>query len=261
MTIHVLCLYVSGFFISWEPWGCWNSYTVAFHEHCVKWVGSCVTFYILALEITCLQFHCILLVEKVTGLHRSWEREQKIHHSMGRISKNSHPCHVCSVTKSCLTLCDSKDCHVSLSWTISQSLLYLMSIESVTLSNHLILCHPILLLPSVFSSIRAFSNESALPFRWPKYWGFSNSPSNEYPWLVSFRIDWFDLLIKSHKCSLEYSLFMMHLMRKADFIGKDSDDGKDWGQEEKGTTEDEITGWHHWLDGCEFGWTPGGTDG
>ena len=76
------------------------------------------------------------------------------------------------------------------------SLLKLISIESVMLSNHLILCHPLLLLPSIFPSIRIFSNESAFRIRWPKYWGFSFSisPSNEYSELISFRIDWFDLL-------------------------------------------------------------------
>ena len=76
------------------------------------------------------------------------------------------------------------------------SLLKLMSIESVMPSNHLILCHPLLLPPSIFSSIRIFSNESVLRIRGPKYWSFSFSisPSNEYSWLVSFRIDWFDLL-------------------------------------------------------------------
>ena len=85
---------------------------------------------------------------------------------------------------------------VSLSFTISSSLLKLMSIESVMPSNHLILCHPLLLLPSIFLSIRVFSKESALCIRWPKYWScsFSFSPSNEYSGLHSFRIDWFDLL-------------------------------------------------------------------
>ena len=82
----------------------------------------------------------------------------------------------------------------SLSLTISRSLLKLMSIESVMPSNHLILCHS-LLLPSIFPSIRIFSNESALRIRWPKYWSFSFSisPSNEYSGLISFRIDWLDL--------------------------------------------------------------------
>ena len=84
----------------------------------------------------------------------------------------------------------------SLSFTISQSLLKLMSIELMMSSNHLILCHPLILLPSVFSGIRVFSNELALHIQWPKYWSFSfsNSPSNEYSGLISFRIDWFDLL-------------------------------------------------------------------
>ena len=68
-----------------------------------------------------------------------------------------------------------------------------MSIESVTPSSHLILCRPLILLPSTFPSIRVFSNESALHIRWPKYWSFSNIPSNEYSGLISFRMDWFDL--------------------------------------------------------------------
>ena len=77
------------------------------------------------------------------------------------------------------------------SFTISWSLLKLMSIESMMPSNHLILCHPLLLLPSVFPSIRVFSNELGLHVRWPKYWSFSTSPSSEYSELISFRIDWF----------------------------------------------------------------------
>ena len=82
----------------------------------------------------------------------------------------------------------------SLSFTISQSLLNLMSIESVMLSNHLVLCCPLLLLPSVFLSTRVFSNELALRIKWPKHWSFSISPSNEYSGLISFRVDSFDLL-------------------------------------------------------------------
>ena len=83
-----------------------------------------------------------------------------------------------------------------LSFTISQSLLKLMSIKSVMPSNHLILCHPLLLPPSVFPSIRVFSSESVLRIRWPKYWSFSFNiiPSNEHPGLISFRVDWLDLL-------------------------------------------------------------------
>ena len=87
-------------------------------------------------------------------------------------------------------------CQASLSITNSRSLLKLMSTESVMLSNHLILCCPLLLLPSIFPSIRVFSDESVLRIRWPKYWSFSFniSPSNEYSGLISFRIDWLDLL-------------------------------------------------------------------
>ena len=84
----------------------------------------------------------------------------------------------------------------SLSITNCQSLPKPMSIESVMRSNHLILCHPLLLLPSIFPSIRVFSNESALHIRWPKYWSFSFniSPSNEHQGLICFRMDWLDLL-------------------------------------------------------------------
>ena len=87
-------------------------------------------------------------------------------------------------------------CQASLSFTISQSLLKLMSIELVMPSNYLILCRPFLLLPSIFPSIRVFSDELVLCIRWPKYWSFnfSISSSNEYSGLLSFSIDWFDLL-------------------------------------------------------------------
>ena len=82
-----------------------------------------------------------------------------------------------------------------------------MSIESVMPSNHLILCHPLLFLPSIFPSIRLFSNESALPIRWPKYWSlsFKISPSNEHPGLISSRMDWLDLLEQSKGCSRVFS--------------------------------------------------------
>ena len=90
----------------------------------------------------------------------------------------------------------AKSCQASPSFTISLSLLRLMFIESVIPSNHLILCHLLLLLPSVFPNIRFFSSYLAHHLRWPKYWSFSFSinPSNEYSGLISFRIDWFDLL-------------------------------------------------------------------
>ena len=102
-----------------------------------------------------------------------------------------------SVTQLCLTLCDPMDCSQAfLSIINSQSLLKLMSIESVMPSNHLILGHPLLLPSSIFPSSRVFSNESALCSRWPQYWSFSFSisPSNEYSGLISFRIDWLELL-------------------------------------------------------------------
>ena len=87
-------------------------------------------------------------------------------------------------------------CQASLSFTSSRSLLKLLSIKSVMPSNHLILCCPLLLLPSIFPSIRGFSIESVLCIRWPKYWSFSFSisPSNEYSGLISFKMDWLDLL-------------------------------------------------------------------
>ena len=103
-----------------------------------------------------------------------------------------------SVAQSCPALCDPMDCstrQASLSFTNSQSLLKFMSIQSVMPSTHLILCRPLLLLPSIFPSIRVFSNESVLRIRWPKYWSFSFSisPSNEYSGLISIRIDRLDL--------------------------------------------------------------------
>ena len=102
-----------------------------------------------------------------------------------------------SVARLCPTLCDPLDYSMpaSLSITNFWNLLKCTSIESVMPSNHLILCCPLLFLPSIFPSIRVFSNESVLPIRWPKHWSFSFSisPSNEYSGLISFRIDWLDL--------------------------------------------------------------------
>ena len=114
-------------------------------------------------------------------------------------------------------------CKAPLYTTISQSLLKFMSTESVMPSNHLILCRPLLLLPSILSSIRVFSNESALHIRWPKYWSFSFSfsPSNKYSGLISFRMDWFDLLAVhgTLKSLLQHhSLKASSLRRSAFFI-------------------------------------------
>ena len=246
-------------------------------------------------------------------------------------------------------------CQASLSIINSWSLLKLMSIQSVMPSNHLILCCSLLLLPLIFPSIRVFSNESALCIRWPKYWSFSFniSPSNEHPGLISFKMDWLDLLadqgilkslLQHHsskastlQCSSFFIVQLLHpymttgktialtrqifvdkvmsllfnmLSRlvitflprskclliswlqspsavilvprkiksatvstvspsicyevmglKSWLTGKDSDAGRDRGQEEKGTTEDEMAGWHHGLDGRESEWTPGVGDG
>ena len=115
------------------------------------------------------------------------------------------PC-CCSVAQSCLTLCDPMGCSTScllmkfsLSFTISWRSLRFMSIESVMSSNHLVLCHPLLLLLSIFPSIRVFSNEPALRIRWPKYWSFSFSisPSNEHSRLISLGwTGWISLLSK-----------------------------------------------------------------
>ena len=103
-----------------------------------------------------------------------------------------------SVAQLCPTLCDPQTAarEASLSITNSRSLLKLISIQLVMPPNHLILRHPLLLLPSIFPSVRVFSNESVLRIRWPTYWSFSFSisPSNEHPGLISFRMDWLDLL-------------------------------------------------------------------
>ena len=115
-------------------------------------------------------------------------------------------------------------CQASLSITNSWSLLRLMSIESVMPSNHLILCHPLLFLPSIFPSIRVFSSESALHIRWPMYWSFSFniSPSNEHSGLISFRMDWLDLLAVQGDLdckSLCKRLFSNTTVQKHQFFG------------------------------------------
>ena len=100
-----------------------------------------------------------------------------------------------SVTLSCLILCDPMDCSIpGFPVLYLPELLKFMSIELVMLSNHLILCRSLLILPSIFPSIRVFSKELALGIRWPKYWSFSNSPSSEYSQLISFTINCLDLL-------------------------------------------------------------------
>ena len=111
--------------------------------------------------------------------------------------RNLHSC-CCSVPRSCPTLCNPMDCstlHFPVHHQLPE-LLKLTSVESVMPSNHLMLCHSLLLLPSIFPSIRVSSNESALHMRWPNYWSFSFSisPSHEYSGLISFRMDWLNLL-------------------------------------------------------------------
>ena len=117
----------------------------------------------------------------------------------------------CSIIKSCPTLHDLMDCSTPgfPVLTISWSLPNFMSIASGKPSNHLILCCP-LLLPSIFPSIRVFSHESAVYIRWPKYWSFSISPYNEYSRLISFKIDWFDLLAVQGTLK---SLLLQHSLR------------------------------------------------
>ena len=122
---------------------------------------------------------------------------------------------ICSVVSDSLTSWIAA-WQASLSITDSQSLLWLMSIELVMPSNHLILCCPLLLPPSIFPSIRVFSSELTLHVRWPKYWSFSfsSSPSNEYSGLISFRIYWFDL------CAIQGTLrsLLQHHSSKASII-------------------------------------------
>ena len=121
-----------------------------------------------------------------------------------------------SVAQSCLTLCDPMDCIMGfLSITNSWSLLRLMSIKLVMPSNHLNLCRPLLLLPSIFPNIRVFSNESVLCIRWPKNWSFSISPSNEYSELISFMIDWFDLTLSQSKLFLKSNILIYFFLNHA----------------------------------------------
>ena len=126
---------------------------------------------------------------------RSQKKWQIVFHLHSLVSDK--PVKFSSVLQSCPTLCNPMECSTPGFPVHHQHrrLLKLMSIESLMPSNHLILCHPLLLLPLILPKIRVFSNESALCIRWPKYWifNFSISPSNEYSGLISFRIDWFDL--------------------------------------------------------------------
>ena len=128
--------------------------------------------------------------------HLAWSRS--VHGCFGKDHISCKEIHFCSVAQSCPTLCNpmTAACQASLSITNCRSLPKPITIELVMTANHLILCRPLLLPPSVVPSIRVFSNESVLPIRWPKYWSFSFSPSNENSGLISFGIDWFDLLAR-----------------------------------------------------------------
>ena len=130
----------------------------------------------------------------------------------------------CSVTQSCPTLATpwTAAYQDSLSFSISQSLHKLISIESVMPFNHLILCRALLLLPSILTSIRVFSNKSVLRIRWPKYWSFSFniSPSNEHSGLISFRMDWLDLLAvqRTLKSLLQHHSSKASILRHSVFL-------------------------------------------
>ena len=152
--------------------------------------------------------HSICLqIWKTQQWPQDWKRSVSFHSQRKAMPKkvqtttqlhSSHTVQFSSVAQSCPTFCNPMDCSmpgfsvITNSW----SLLKLMSIESVMPSNHLILCHLLLLLSSIFPSISVFSNDSALHIRWPKYWsfGFNISPSNEHLGLISFRMDWLGLL-------------------------------------------------------------------
>ena len=140
--------------------------------------------------------HCGCNGESLRGQKAQPRKTGRKPHPSTVLGSGSICCYCCLVSQYCLTLCHSMDaaCQASLSITNSQNLLKFMSIESVMLSNHLVLCRPLFLPPSIFP--RVFSKESVLFIRWPKYWSFSFSIStfNEYSGLVSFRMGWFDLL-------------------------------------------------------------------
>uniref|UniRef100_A0AC11CUN4 Uncharacterized protein n=1 Tax=Ovis aries TaxID=9940 RepID=A0AC11CUN4_SHEEP len=128
-----------------------------------------------------------------------------------------------SVAQLCLILCDTMDCSTPGRPVHHQLLEFaqLLSIELVIASNHLILCHPLFVRPSIFPSIRVFSNESTLCFRWPKYWSFSFSisPSNEYSGLIFFRLDWFDLAVQGTlKSLLQYHSLKASILWHSAFL-------------------------------------------
>ena len=127
-------------------------------------------------------------------------------------------------------------------------------------SNYLIFFHPLLLIPSIFPSLRVFSNKLALRIRWPKYWSFSFSisPSNEYSGFISFRIDWLDFSVQGTlKSLLQLHSLKASIQCSAFFMVQLSDPYMTTGGQETGKTEDEMVGWHHRLDGHGFEKAPG----
>ena len=141
-------------------------------------------------------FPSIRVSSNESVFHIRWPKDWSLSFSIS--PSNEYSGLTFSSVQSCVTPCDAMDCSTPgfSSITISQGLLKLISIGSVMPSNHLILCRPLLLLPSIFPSIQVFSTELVLRIMWPKYWSFSFSiyPSNEYPRLISFRMDLLDLL-------------------------------------------------------------------
>ena len=132
-----------------------------------------------------------------------------------------HAIYCCSVVSDFLRPPWAAAHQASLFCSISQSLLKLMYTESAMPSEHLLFCHPLFLLPSIFPSIRVFSNQSALCIRWPEYWSFSFSisPSNEHPGLISFRMDWLDLLaVKGTLKSLQHHSSKASILWHSDFF-------------------------------------------
>ena len=167
----------------------------------------CVCVYVCVCVCVCIFLNkCFHFLWIYTQKWNYWSDDSSIFHFWGNpmlFSTVATPIYIptnsvqfSSVAQSCLTLWDPMDCRMRGLPVHHQlpELLKLMSIELVMPSNHLILCHPLLLLPSIFTSIRIFPNESVLHIRWPKYWSFSICPSNEYSGLISFRMNWLDLL-------------------------------------------------------------------
>ena len=205
-VIHAIPMWVS-FFKAALFWPCWTFLkcssisTGAGHARSTTWLSVGALCHMITVNLETEVNHmgnqwsnhsCLYKGAPIKALRAVWRRLPGWHHS-GCIF-------VVVQLWSCAQLFAipwTAAYQASLLFTISRSLLKLMSIESVMPSNHLIFCHPLLLLPSIFPCMRVFSNDSALHIKWPEYWSFSSSisPSNEYLGLMFFRIEWFDLLV------------------------------------------------------------------